>query len=224
MFTVASSAALYHRAWEFLLPQEASHGPARLSLSQSPTLQHDYGSFGVHFPDGRFWSGNIGFSISSPFQVLANNWRMAELSGGSGFLGGTNWISVADCMFDTVGIQKDGTLWISRKPLPREFSPLYKRKIEGSSAQPFPPEKFGGDNDWKSAVSYGRFALLLKTNGTLWAWAWGWKANDPTRANWPGLSALKLAQVGSDSDWAEIRQFSSRVVYARKKDGRIWSN
>lgn len=222
--TSVSTTALYYRAWEYLLPSEPAHGPARISPSSPMTLQNEIGSLAVHIPDGRFWSGNFGFSLSGPGKVLISDWKLAELSGGSHFLPGSNWASVADCIFDTVGIRDDGSLWIYSKELPREFGRIYNEPTLSAGGGPrssYSLTNYGSDHDWKEAVGYGRFALLLKQNGTLWTWS----TNGPLmKKPWSALAAFQLQQVGSDSDWEEIRSLGViRRCYARKKDGRVWA-
>jgi hypothetical protein len=225
--SVASASGLYHRAWERLLPLEQKHGPARLAAFPRPELEREMGSLAVALPDGQVWQGNFGYSVSSPLQMAAANWKLVELSGGSRLFKGTNWASVADCLFDTVGVQKDGTLWISRKTLPLEFNrifghsatvPISQKERSAGAVPSF--ERYGRASDWKSVVADRRFALLLKQDGTLWAWS----TNGIESTNWPGLAALSLKQVGTDSDWAEIRNVSLRYIYLRKKDGRVWVN
>jgi len=216
----AISTALYHRVWELAAPQDPPHGPARLASSDHVMMQNQYGSLAVTLPAGRVWLGNIGLSIPNLRAMLLSDWRMKELSGGSRFLEGTNWASVADCIFDTVGIQNDGSLWVSQKPLPREFYSLFFRTNESRLAGKFTLERVGDGTDWKSAVAHWRDALLLKRDGTLWTW----QTEKLNRTNkWPGLRAFKLEQLGEDSDWAEIYDLSGWVCL-RKKDGRVWSN
>lgn len=228
VLSAGSATGLYHRAWERLLPMEEKHGPARLDGAARPELQRQMGSLEVTLANGKVWRGNFGYFIASRIQVLTSDWTIAELSGGSRFLNGADWASVADCVHDTVAIRKDGTLWISRKPLPVVASRVFNQNLDhqapqtgqtpGSVAPAF--EKYGEASDWKSVVATRNFALLLKQNGTLWTWS----GREIAWTNWPGLAALPLKQVGSDSDWAEMRKVSSRCFYLRKKDGRVWSN
>jgi ABC-type transport system involved in multi-copper enzyme maturation permease subunit len=227
VFSVASATGIYHRAWERVLPTAQKHGPARLDAFSRPEFQRQMGSLDITLPDGRVWQGNFGYSISSVIQMLAANWQLTELSGGSRFLDGTNWTSEADCLFDTVGIRKDGTLWISRKPLPIELNRIFghsatwpiAQKVRSSAAAPS-FEKWGDSKDWKSVVANGRYALLLKQDGTLWTSS----TNGMSVTDWPGLAAFPLKQLGFASNWMELRKVSSQYIYARKKDGYVWSN
>ena len=149
-----------------------------------------------------------------------SNWQFKEMSGGSKFLEGTNWASVADCIFDTVGIQTDGSLWVSQKPQPREFYRVFFKTNESTPAKPAPLERLGEGHEWKTAVSHHGNALLLKRDGTLWTWQ---TAHLNRTHKWTGLRSFKLEQVGTDSDWTEISE-SADWVCLRKADGRIWSN
>jgi len=56
VFTVACTAGIYHRAWEFLTPLEPPHGPAHLTVARPVALHIDSGrTIGVLLPDGRPW-------------------------------------------------------------------------------------------------------------------------------------------------------------------------
>jgi hypothetical protein len=219
-FITAASTALYHRVWELALPLEPEPSPARLATSQRVTLHSEPGSVAVELPDGRCWEGNLGSSLSGFMALMLSDWRIKELSGGSGFLEGTNWASVADCLFDIVGIRSDGTLWISQKG-PRDH-------VSFPNQRRSPPVKLsaftqvGTDRDWKSAVDCYQDTLLLKQDGTLWTWTWRADATN-RNPNWPGLRASNLEQVGTDSDWAAIYRMADGICL-RKTDGRVWSD
>jgi ABC-type transport system involved in multi-copper enzyme maturation permease subunit len=215
---VGVSTALYHRAWELLMPLEPTHGAARLSVSRPALMKTELGSVAVQLSDGRIWSGNIGFTVPSFSALLKSDWRMTELSGGSRFLEGTNWSSVAECIYDTVAIQNDGSLWVSEKPLPREFFRMFNRTNEMTHESPKPFERIGEDHDWKTVVSFSDRVLLLKRDGTLWTWR---TEDRDHNEKWPGLRAFPLEQIGTE--WAAISKLGGFLVL-RKTDGRTWSN
>ena len=220
LIVIGTTTALYHRVWELAGPLEPAHGAARLTVSQGLKLQNQFGSLAVQLPDGQVWSGNVGFYIPNLTALLMSNWQLKELGGRSKFLDGTNWASLADCTFDTVGVQKDGSLWVAQKPLPREFFWVFFETNEPSLTTPAPLERLGAGRDWKSAASFGRSALLLKQDGTLWAW----QIDHVHRTNkWAGLRALKLEQVGTNSNWMELSK-SSGWICLRSTDGRMWSD
>ena len=113
---------------------------------------------------------------------------------------------------------------LSKKRLPVEFNRIYNQRTPGQEEASFVTaamafERYGEASDWKSVVAQRSFALLLKKDGTLWTWT----TNGPF-LHWPGLAKLPLKQLGSASDWAEIRKVSSQYIYLRKKDGSVWSN
>lgn len=218
-FVIATTAALYHRAWELFMPLEPAHGPARLAASARVTLQSEFLSVTVQLPDGKVWSGDFGYSMPSLTAYLTSGWQLKEAPHESQFLTGTNWASVADCIFDTVGIRTDGSLWVSAKSLPRQFY-LTPARIPPQQSNRSPFSEVGDGHHWKSVISLGRNALLLKDDGTLWAWG----TNQPNGTNgWPGLITYPIEQVGTDSDWAAVERIS-QWFYLRKQDGRAWSN
>ncbi|HLP75964.1 MAG TPA: hypothetical protein VK327_03530 [Candidatus Paceibacterota bacterium] len=212
-FVILATTTIYHRAWEFVFRGEPPHGPARIAMNSSVTLQDNYGSLSVELPDGRVWTGYSGYSFPTLGTLLTGVPKFQVIPG-SRFVEDTNWAAVANCIFDTVAIKTDGSLWVSEKPWSGVI--VYYRGMIPKS--PSPLVKFGDDNDWKSVVAQDRGALLLKNDGTLWTW----NMNSSTN-KWPGLRALPLEQVGTDRDWSELSKLS-RWIYLRKSDGRVWCN
>ncbi len=149
IFVIVTSAALYNRAWEVFEPAEPSHGPAKLSLANPPTIRNfQYDNLLVRLPDGRVWFDCLG---DSPYYNVngrigwRNIWRMMadplrESIGPQQFLAGSNWVAAAigrmsfaqsisskqfqrSDFMEAVGIQPDGTLWVSDKPEPGKWTP-----------------------------------------------------------------------------------------------------
>jgi hypothetical protein len=215
---VLSTTALYHRVWERLTTLDPPHGAVRLASSQRVTLQFDEYRLTVIFPDGRVRLSYLSDFNPSLWAMLAGDRQMKEVFGGGRFLDGTNWTSVAKCNFDTVGIQKDGSLWVSEKPGTKFY---VWRNGQSRTLEPAQLVQLGDDNDWKCVVRDGLNALLLKNDGTLWRLG---GTNQLRKASqWPGLRAFKPERVGTDSDWAEFYYLSDWLCL-RKTDGRTWSN
>ena len=220
-FVITSTTALYHRAWEFITPTDPPHGPARLAPSQRVMLQTPGSALTFGLPDGRIWLSCRTISNPSLGTLLTGGWlvkSIKETFAGGRFLEGTNWDSVAFCAFDVVGIQKDGSLWVSEK----SDKLVWLRLINDPSphSRPVTFVRLGDDHNWKSIVSYGYYALLLKNDGTLWKLGATSERIDFRRfPDWPGLRAFKPKQVGTASDWAEIWNFDY-TLYLRKTDGR----
>jgi hypothetical protein len=82
------------------------------------------------------------------------------------------------------------------------------------------------NNHWRSLISSENFSFAgVREDGTLWRWSWyekgQWQRKAlSTKAALPGESAP--AQMGVDSDWAELAGSLGRLV-ARKTDGSIWA-
>jgi hypothetical protein len=236
LFVFVSSALIYNRAWEVFEPAEPAHGAAKLSLSNPPKLQSDpIGGLQVRLSDGRVWLDCLRDSYWNYYNWggAHNFWeqlrwelvRPLPKSGGPGqFLPGSNWISTATPRpvnfwdghdvpgyLDTVGIQADGSLWISSEARP----------IVWTGAK---MTRFDDETNWRQVVShYGHYFLLLKTDGTLWQWRGGtnWFDWNGWQTNWPSVRAFKPRQIGVDSHWQEI--FSDWGNFARKADGRVYS-
>jgi len=238
LFAIAGSNALYHRAWEVFEPAEPAHGPAKLSLANPPELRNE--TFGdanllVRLPDGRVWFdylSNRPWSNQRPHWWSLLAWIANPLPHSAGpraFIAGTNWLDASarhvDEVFsgtslrssvhlvgyaDTVGIQKDGTLWASDEVHAANWEPAGLRRV-------------GEGTNWVKFVRGDdiRFVILLKQDGTLWSWKpdthfdfgdWPGK--------WPGLQACPIRQIGADADWVD--SFWLDGYRARKADGSFW--
>jgi ABC-type Na+ efflux pump permease subunit len=230
VFIVVASNALYHRAWEFFEPAEPPHGPAELSLANPPTLQTvQYNNLLVRLPDGRVWFDGLGgspnvyydsrFRWKYLWQMLVH--PLPESIGPQRFVAGSNWVAAttehlyfgwkvsgkefwASDFMETIGIQPDGTLWISEKPERDKWTP---GKLE----------QFGNETNWRQLAQSRASVVLLKSDGTLWRWG-GSVTNELHQ--WPGLRAFKPYQIGTNSDWQEL--FTLGWVFARRTDGRVW--
>ena len=208
----ATTSAIYHRVWELLKPTEPPHGLARLT-PQQVRLQVNGENLTVFLPDGRVWMNRYSAHERNPFssKVVEN-----PMFGGGKFLEGSNWLSAADCWRDIVGIQRDGSLWVSEKPNQR-LRVWHEGKLPASEVTKL--ARFGTANDWKKlSCRYGQ-PFLLKTNGTLWTWGtnnWQWNKK------WPGLRAFQPGQLGTNADWADMFTANGRTFF-REMNGKVWA-
>ncbi len=86
----SSAAAIYHRAWEWVIPLEDAHGPARLPAGKPVVLRIQGGDgLAAVLPDGRLWVDR-----------LVYGWR-TTLSGGY-FAPGSNWVDAIALFEDIV--------------------------------------------------------------------------------------------------------------------------
>lgn len=205
--TVGSATALYHRVWELAMPLEPTHGAARLQTAE--IVEGSPGSCVVKLPNGRVWASRYDLSSGRIFLGLCT--YKTTLSGES-FLPGSNWVSIAPCWMDLVGIQQNGSLWVSAKPLPSLNSDSTEEKPD------FTLKQFGDDHEWKKAVAYGRTALLLKQDGSLWK-----LGENRSKQAWPGLMHFEPERISDNSVWVDIIQLGWTFALQRK-DGRIYSS
>jgi hypothetical protein len=228
VFIVVTSMALYHRAWEVFEPAEPPHGPAKLSMANPPTLQMvQYRNLLVRLPDGRVWFDCLGDSYDDYGRPI--RWKylwgmlthpLRESVGPQRFVAGSNWVAATTaCLYfgwnvsnkhffasgfmDTVGIQPDGSLWISENSEQNKWS-------AGTLQQ------FGSETNWRQLAQSRTSIVLLKSDGTLWRW--GSVTNELHQ--WPGLRAFTPYQIGTNSDWQEL--FTLGGIFARRTDGRVW--
>jgi ABC-type transport system involved in multi-copper enzyme maturation permease subunit len=229
VFALVSNTAIYNRAWEVFEPVEPPHGTPKFSLANPPTLQMvQYGNLLVRLPDGRVWFDGLG---GSPYVYYDSRFRwkylwqmlvypLPESIGPQQFVAGSNWVAatterlyfgwtVSDKQFfasgfmDTVGIQPDGTLWISENPESNKWT-------AGTLQQ------YGSETNWRQLAQSRTSVVLLKSDGTLWRW--GSVTNELHQ--WPGLRAFTPHQIGTNSDWQEL--FTLGGIFARRTDGRVW--
>ncbi len=225
LFIFASSAALYNRAWEVFRPAEPAHGEAKLSISNPPVIHSDNrGGLTVQLPDGRVWSGSVGHHHSGFIRDMVHEAfdPLPDSVGPQQFFPGSNWMSLVVRQIDiyidantrirgqleTVGIQKDGTLWILDKPAsPKRFDEKFTQ--------------FGVETNWQ-ALSWSQanhWVLLLKNDGTLWCWGTNRVELHTKPEKWPALRNSSPVQIGTDSNWKDI---SFNHSYAQKADGSTW--
>jgi hypothetical protein len=228
IFVIVTSLALYHRVWEILEPMEPPHGPAELSLANPPALQMvQYNNLLVRLPDGRVWFDCLddvynyyGGPIRWQFLWRTVTHPLPESIGPQQFLAGSNWVAAtterlyfgwnvsgkhffASGFMDTVGIQPDGTLWISENPESNKWT-------AGTLQQ------YGSENNWRQLAQSRTSVVLLKSDGTLWRW--GSVTNELHQ--WPGLRAFIPRQIGTNSNWQEL--FTLGGIWARRTDGQVW--
>jgi len=229
IFVIVMSAAIYNRVWEVFEPAEPAHGPAKLSLANPPALlvaQHN--NLLVRLPDGHVWFDRLSGSANEYYDGTLRWkylwWTLAhplpESLGPQHFLAGSNWVAattkrmyfdwndsnkhfLGSSFMETVGIQPDGTLWISDQPSPGKWTP---GKLE----------QYGSETNWRQLALARTSVVLLKTDGTLWRW--GSLTND--FHEWPGLRTFTPHQIGTNSDWQEL--FDLNGIFARRTDGQVW--
>lgn len=235
LFIVVSSAAIYNRAWEIFEPAELPHGPAKFSLVNPPKLRSSInGNLLVQLPDGRVWFDSLSRSF---FENQSSRWKelrwmlvrpSPKSAGPQQFIAGSNWVSATASRLDwwpsrtgeatnihifgyrdTVGIQADGTLWISSEAKP----------IIWTGAKMI---RFGDETNWQQVARSDLGFLLLKRDGTLWQWGTNRLDWSQWQTNWPTVRNSTPEQIGTNSDWKEIFS-SSWNNLVRKTDGSVWA-
>ena len=155
VLTCGSAAAVYHRAWEWAMPLEGAHGPARLPAGKPVLFRNNGGSgLAVVLPDGRLWEDRVAYDTG---------WLSV---GGHHFVTGSNWVDAFADFHETVAIRFDGTLWVSEKPR----RPWNKDGPPPQEESP-PLVQFGYETGWlRVEHDTGSSVVLLKRDGTLWGW------------------------------------------------------
>ena len=232
LFIVLSSVVIYNRAWEIFESAEPPHGPAIFSPANPPKLNSYYANLLVRLPDGRVWFNSLGWDF---WEYQPSRWKelwlqlvhpLPKSAGPQQFIAGSNWVSATASRIDwwpiegatnihafgyrdTVGIQPDGTLWISGEAKPIIWT--------GASMI-----RFGDETNWQQVVRSDDGLLLLKKDGTLWKWGTNRFERSQWRTNWPTVRIFNPRQIGTNSDWKEIFSALWNYSYARKTNGSIW--
>ncbi|MDR0497568.1 MAG: hypothetical protein LBH42_08145, partial [Treponema sp.] len=128
----------------------------------------------------------------------------------------TDWASVSGGDFFTVAIKTNGTLWAWG-------GNGHSQLGNGETTQQNSPIRVGTDTNWKSVSaggnSSGRFAVAIKTDGSLWTWGnnlSGRTGQGTTDGNTPAPK-----RIGTDTNWATVSAGSNFVI-AAKTDGTTW--
>jgi hypothetical protein len=209
----AGTSAIYHRGWELLSAGDPPHGPARWTIAHPPRMQTTDQTITIYLPDGRVWLDRYDWYEPNTFEAKLIEDRAF---GGGKFLEGTNWTDVKDCWRDIVGIQRDGSLWVSKTLDQPFYRSRDNRKIVASQATEL--ERFGHDNDWRDVSGRNSYPFLLRNDGTLWFWGTNrWNSHK----RWPGLHALTPQRLGSDSDWEKVFNAIGRT-FLIKTNGQVW--
>jgi hypothetical protein len=212
--------ALYQRAWEFLPGSEPTHGVARIANPRGVEFHTtSMWRLTAKFADGRVWVGDASGSFPKLWDFLVEKSNAKILPSEAKFLDGAGWQSVSLGLWDIVGVRRDGSLWVSEKP-----SQPITASLKGTafSVRTRRLEQLGVDHDWKLVQAFPKFALLLKTDGSLWELGTDKLDDKILKTNgWPGLRTFVPRRVGNDSDWSDI--FPGWYANGfRKTDGAVW--
>ena len=210
-----ATAAVYHRAWEKFTPFEPSHGPARLSLSAPPRLSCQRQEVMVRLPGGQIWSAAFAYprSNTNRMTVLFSNFKFTLRQERQD--NGSNWVSLVCAPTGLVGIQTDGTLWLSENAA----RPDRDGQWHGKSDYSQPLVQFGAESNWSSAAPASDGVWLMKTDGTLWTW--NPQDFDYAHTPWPGLHAFSPRRLGAESNWSCVQEPHYQPVLS-KTDGSVW--
>ena len=180
----------------------------------------------VRLPDGRVWFdclddsyNDYGGPVRWRFLWRTLVYPLRESAGPRQFVAGSNWVAAtterlgfdwnvkgkqffASDFMETVGIQPDGTLWISENPEQNKWT-------AGTLQQ------YGSETNWRQLAQSRTSIVLLKSDGTLWRW--GSVTNELHQ--WPGLRTFTPYQIGTNSDWQEL--FTLGGIFARRTDGWV---
>lgn len=164
--------------------------------------------------DGTLWawgqnfSGQIGdgttTSRSSPVQIgTLTNWARVNQFGSTAY-------------GNAYAVKTDGTLWAWGNNSSGIFG-------DSSTVSTSSPVQVGTLTNWSKIASDCFSTLAVKTDGTLWSWGVNnvGQLGDGTTAS-PGSPTSSPVQVGTLTNWADVRIGGVSQVVALKTDGTMW--
>jgi hypothetical protein len=214
--------AIFYRTWEFLTPADYPHGPARLSHPQLPKITVRYGVISALLPDGRLWVETLAFNHAH------GNWEADAIAPDqckARFVGGSNWVDVAQGFYKTLAVKSDGSLWGANQMMEaretKGWRSLFMVRFNGSQSD---FTRIGSGTNWLQVAGGGgqNGFLLLKTDGSLWILQTNW-----SRMRFPfydpGLpdSKMQPVQLGQATNWTELFM-EDMMACAKDRDGNIW--
>jgi hypothetical protein len=210
--------SIYFRVWEYVLPLETPHGPARLGNSSEIKFSSFFNTLYTRLPDGRLWTKTLAMDY------VSNQWRQADIlvpaRSRDEFIAGSNWDNITADSFQALGIKTDGTLW----NLQRKWNPAQNRLWQTNS---FIVTQIGPDTDWSQAGSGSMGFLLTKNDGSLWLWGtqnYDWRNSSSIPKKLKSDLATLPSRVGNETNWTAL--FTSAGFRnspdAMKNDGTIW--
>ncbi|MBL9169654.1 MAG: ABC transporter permease subunit [Verrucomicrobiales bacterium] len=217
--SIALSSLIYHRAWERITPLENPHGTAQFKIEENIQIDAQWRALTFTAADGRSWSANHETPLPKLWDRYFGHYVVGSLTQPILPVGGSNWAQVVHAALDVVGIQKDGSLWVSAEPQLQHTS---ARSTQPHPSAPVRMVRFGKDRDWKQAVPYRSGVLLLASNGTLWVWQ---KAKLGAVREYQGLSHEVPSEISAHQDWTDLRKTSEGWGYGfqlLRKDGSAW--
>jgi hypothetical protein len=204
------------RAWELVMPLEPQHGQAGWSPENAPDLRHCWGGreLALVLPDGRLRVEGL---QTDPDRIMPGGVRLhgdwVWFAATNHIPAGSNWVEALAIHGLVVGIQKDGTLWVSEDVIP----PADAGAPAARMAQVPKWVRFGVQADWKSIVKrHGEGVLLLKRDGSFWQWGTNVYGNTQHR-----LAAYEPIRIGNDSDWKTMLP-TLNATYGWKTNGEAW--
>jgi ABC-type transport system involved in multi-copper enzyme maturation permease subunit len=215
-FTFVLINGIYFRAWELLEPLQPPPGSVRLADPSQVEFSQAAGRLYATLPDGRLWqlwyevyfSGRSGMRFS------------IQLNSQGEFIGGSNWMKVAEDEYQEVGIKSDGSLW----SLQQKWDTASNRWHQTG---PFTVTQIGLDTNWSQAASGSIGFLLLKKDGSLWIWGtnsypWLWHQAHETLQKLRLDLAMAPTRISDETNWVGLFSTGNSYPYARQNNGNIW--
>ena len=215
-FTFVLINGIYFRAWELFEPLQPPPGPVRLADPSQVKFSRAAGRLYATLPDGRLWQGlwyNVYFPDRSGMRFSIPPDSHGE------FIGGSNWMEVAEDEYQEAGIRSDGSLWS-----------LQQKWDTGSNrwhqTGPFTVTRTGLDTNWSQIASGSMGFLLLKKDGSLWIW--GTNDYDWHQGYEGVLKKLRLdlivapTRISDETNWTELFSTENSSPWARQNNGNLW--
>ncbi len=124
----------------------------------------------------------------------------------------TNWVSIANEIYHSVGLRSDGTLW-------SWGANSHGQLGNGTTTSSNSPIRVGTATNWVSVAVGSLHTLALKSDGTLWAWGFN---NNGQLGNGTTTNASSPVQMGSATNWVSMAA-GNNYSLGLKSDGTLWA-
>ena len=129
-------------------------------------------------------------------------------------LPGTTWKATINDGYKSMAFKTDGTLWTWGR---NQYGGLGHNDTSNESS----PKQVGTDTTWGNSFgSHDDVAVVVKTNGTLWAWGYN-NVGQLGQNNKTTYSSPK--QIGTDTTWNKVCPGTQNGICTLKTDGTLWA-
>ena len=166
-----------------------------------------YGYFVTKKADDTLWGWGFNNTWGNLCSTIQNTNVPIQLCTAS------DWNKFYVGQLSTFGIKNNGSLWGTGQNSNGLLG------VNSTSNAIYTFTQIGTATDWLKISGSLEFTLGLKTNGTLWGWG---QNNKAQMGNGIGSNVLAPIQIGTATDWADMKATDIGAGLAIKTNGTLW--